>query len=253
VHNPPVPLITRLLWPAGVVCCIVGAAAATTYVSRHELYVDVDGSVCRGGGSLSTCYTIDRAAFSPPAPDLTAYKPNGLGYIEPAPVPGGSLYVGRCEVQAIEVNNVISSRPQFGLLSFLENFSWALPLGMALMIGAGLLYLLSPGTPARLRRTGGAAITAQVGLAALYVLIVYVSWTNSLAVTLATAVVVLFVTFAMLALSGYLFGFVLTAQLAVQRRPREELRVAIIQTGAAVGFLIGLVAVSSLNIMTLWC
>ena len=96
-------------------------------------------------------------------------------------------------------------------------------------------------------------MTAQVGLAALYVLVVYVSWANSLAVTTASAVIIFFVVFAMVAASGYLFAIGLTLQLALERRPRDEVRVALAQTGGALVFLFGLAAVSLLNILTLWC
>ena len=245
--------IPLVIWLAGVACFGIGALAATTHVSRHDLYVDIDGSVCNGGSILATCYSLDPAAFHPPPPDITAYEPRGFGYVEPAAVPGGRLYFGRCEVQAIEVNGTVSSRPEFGLWSALSNFSWGLPLGMVLMITAGALYISRRDTPLRVKRTARAAVTAEAALAALYMLVVFVSWSASLAVTTSTAVVILFTLFAMVALSGYAFAIGLTVQLAVQRAPRQEIRSSIDQLGGGFVFLFGLVAVSFLNILTLWC
>ena len=242
-----------VIWVGGILCFVVGAVAATTHVSRHDLYVDVDGAVCNGGSILDACFQIDPVDFHPPPPDLSSYEPRGFGFVEPGRVPGGSLYYGRCEVQAIELNGVVSSRSDFRLWSVLANFSWGLPLGIALIILAGVLYLFRGDLSPRLKRIARAAVIGQVGVAALYVLVVYVSWANSLPVTTASGVVIAFVVFAMVALNGYLFAIGLTVQLAVARWPRDEVRIALAQTGGALVFLFGLIAVSFLNILTLWC
>ena len=242
-----------VLWLAGAVCFGAGALAVVAGVQRHDLYVDVDGSVCNGGLVFGTCFDIDRAAFHPPPPDLAAYEPYGFGIVEPAPVAGGILYESRCEVQAIELDGAVSSRAEFGFLSLIAHLGWGLPLGIALMIVAGGLTAFRRQTPIAARPAARAALVGEAGVVTLLMLAIVALVTEPLSATIAGPLVVLMAALLLVTFAAYMLAAALTVGMVLRPATRNAVRVALPLTAGAVLLPAGLITVGLLALSTLWC
>jgi hypothetical protein len=225
---------------------IVGVVATATHVSGRDLYVAATGAVCDGGSALSVCYATDAAEFNPPPPDLTSYEPDGFGYVDPAEVPGGRLYVARCQVQAIEVNGVRSSRAEFAPLTLLSTLAWALPLGVVLLIACALMFVLRREMEAAPTRCIRFAFVAQAAVALQYALLLVIASTGPRPYASAWAVVILSGVLTLVAVASLTLAVVLAVRLVLRPGSGRDLAIVVTQVGSALLLPSALIGVGAL-------
>lgn len=237
---------------AGVALCAIALVAAVESVSKDDLFVDEGGAVCDGGSVLSRCYTLDRSQFHPDLPDLSSYKPNGFGFIEPAQVDGGTLYVSQCRVVAVELNGYVSSRSGFGWLGAVASLRWAVVPGVLILLATGIVQLRRPQTSSLFRRVVYAALASETATGLLLLLLTIASrqpFSNSLAAATLSASVLAF----LVLLGGVTTAAVLTILLWRSHPARNELLLAGGQTGVALALVLGLMSFSAWFVTHLFC